>query len=192
MVTMRETETGAYVVVDDTLLVRAFRSSGRRTWIVYREAGRIFGNYARGPESTGELAARLGVSVESIGNWAKAGWLREECRGLKYTDETGKAWTFYDLRQALALSYFQIAGRALHREAFGPDDIMEWLGIAATEGKSAEWLAAQTMATEENLFQKRLEKLCKTETPKEWSAGKKRAVRTWLTTGRELVEGSTE
>ncbi len=145
-----------------------------------------------GRSLTADLAARLCVSVESIGNWAKAGWLREECRGLKYTDETGKEWTFYDLRQALTLSYFQIAGRALHREAFGPDDIMEWLGIAATEGKSAEWLAAQPWRRRRTYFKRDWKSCARPETPKEWSAGKNRAVRTWLSAGRELVEGSTE
>lgn len=172
------------------ILERAYHSSTRRTWIVYREAARIFGTYSRGPESTRALAQKLGVSAESIGNWSRAGFLRRACLGLRYQDESGREWTFYDLRQALGPGHFQVAGRALQREDFGPEELMEWLALAAIEGKSAEWLAAQALPAAANQFEKRLEKLLRTDPPEDWPTEKRRAVRLWLETGRELVERS--
>jgi hypothetical protein len=169
----------------DDLLVRAYRASNRRMWIVYRQAGRVFGDYRRGEDSTRELARRLGVSTESIANWAKAGWLREALRGMTYTDETGRAWTFYDLRRALTLAHFQIAGKALHREDIGPEGAFEWLAIAACDGMSAEKMAAEILPSGPQ-FVARFSRLLRTPLPSDWEGDKRNSFLTWLRHGREL------
>lgn len=181
--------TSSKVLTDfDALLVRAFHSSTRRTWICYRESGRIFGDYRRGAASTAALAQKLGVSSESIANWARAGWLRAACRGLSYEDEAGQCWTFYDLRRALSLAHFQVAGRALQQELLGPRDVFERLAICATQRKSAGWLAAQIMPIDSNHFVMRLKRLLSTPLPSSWPAAKRRAGAEWLKAGQKLLK----
>lgn len=171
----------------EALLEKAYKSSGGRMWICARESGRIFGAYTRGPESTKALAQRLGVTSESIANWARAGWLRTACRGLTHVDESGKTWTFLDLRRALSFVHFIVAGKVLVRELFGPSELVEWLVICATEGKSGEWLAANLIPVNSDLWLKRWSALERTSLPDDWTPNKKNAVELWLDAGRELM-----
>jgi hypothetical protein len=162
-------------------------------WVCYRQSARIFGTYARGEQSTKALAEELGVTVESVRNWALAGMLRSALRGMTGIDETGKIWTVLDLRQALTLAHWQVAGKALRREAAGPDEIFEWLTICASDAKSAEWLGAQLMPPAPgSLFQSRFVTLFNSDLPAEWPEGRKDLVTAWLKEGKAIMEGPCE
>jgi hypothetical protein len=106
---------------------------------------------------------------------------------MEYTDETGRVWTFYDLRQALGLAHFVVGGRALHRELVSPEDVFEWLCLAAVEGKSADWLAAQVMPADGGVFVRRLGRLLTTPLPDDWPEDKREAGARWLAAGKELL-----
>lgn len=169
----------------DSLLIKAYRSGVGRQWIVYSESAKVFGHY--GGKTTGDLAQTLHVSQESIRNWAKCGLLRQACRGMKYTDETGREWDFYELRRTLSLAHFQIAARAVHREDVSPADAFEWLCISACDGMSAEKMSTELMPSASQ-FMARMQRLLDTPLPDCWTGQKRREFLVWLSAGRDLIE----
>lgn len=179
---MNNNQTG-----DIALLRAAYSSSNRRMFVCYDRARRILWSYSRGADSTRALASSLGVHVETVRLWALAGACRIALRGMTFTDETEKVWTVWDLRQALSNHHWMIAGKFLKAEACSPENLFEWLTIAAVENKSAEWLASQLAPTPSNQFTARFERLFSTVLPQDWPDSKRQACRQWLKQGRELL-----
>lgn len=109
--------------------VRAFRASEGSRWVVGHASAQIVGKYARG--QTLALAQDLAVSVDTVEFYAGAylmyEWLRREFRN---------GAEMRRLRRSLTMTHFGRLFQLFVRLEFDPQDALDALRTAATEGAS--------------------------------------------------------
>ena len=109
------------------------RSNGG-LWELCRVACRVVGNYRRG--QTQQISETLGISADSLENWAKVGWMILACDSVAIQDEQGKTWTLFDLWSTDLLSFDHLlrAAKLMKMLEIDPAEILENL-LLAMDGK---------------------------------------------------------
>lgn len=124
--------------------------SNQCLWDLCCVAEQTVGKYQNG--ATREISEKLGTSADTVGNWARVGWLIAACEEFYTIDAQGNTWTLLDLWSTDKLSFDHMlkAAQAMKRYEISPELTLDRLLLAMDGGQSADGMAREIEVQEED------------------------------------------
>jgi len=125
------------------------RSSNSSLWELCLAAEAVVGS---GRGAAAQISDSIGISRDTLENWAKVGWMIRACDGCYTLDERGSRWTLADIWSVDKLTYDHLlrAARAMKWYELAPEMVLERLLLALDGGQAAHEMERDIEVAEED------------------------------------------